>query len=421
MDERTQDVLRGLNAHLRADLEDCYRDLHANPELSFTETQTADKVAKRLAVLGVEVATGIGRTGVVGLMRNGPGPTVLLRADMDALPVRERTGLPYASMVTALDQHGNEAPVMHACGHDMHVTCLLGALTLLAGRRDLWSGTVMAVFQPGQEAGAGAKAMVADGLYDRFGKPEVVLGQHVTPIPAGRVAYCPGDALAATDALRVRLFGRGGHASMPERTVDPVVMAAAIVMRLQTVVSREIAGTDTAVVTVGALNAGGKDNVIPDEAELLVTIRTYAEDVRSRVLAAVRRIVEAEAFASGATLKPDISTVDTFPVLRNDPEAISRTADVFRSVLGPANVAQAPPSMASEDIGDLATPLGIPLVYWYFGGADPAAYAAASEKGTVADDIPTNHSPAFAPVISPTLEVGTTTMTTAALHWLRTP
>lgn len=417
MDERTQDVLRGLNAHLRADLEDWYRDLHLHPELSFAETQTADKVAKRLAVLGVEVATGIGRTGVVGVLRNGAGPTVLLRADMDALPVKERTGLPYASTATALDG----TPVMHACGHDMHVTCLLGALTLLAGRRDRWSGTVMAVFQPGEEVGSGAKAMVADGLYDRFGKPEVVLGQHVMPIPAGKVAYCPGDALAATDALRVHLFGRGGHGSMPERTVDPVVMAAAIVMRLQTVVSREIAGTETAVVTVGAINAGTKDNVIPDEAELLINVRTYTEDVRSRVLAAVHRIVESEAFASGAPRKPDISTIDTFPVLRNDPEAISRTTDAFREVLGAANVEQMPPAMASEDIGDLATALGVPLVYWYFGGADPAAYAAAVEKGTLAEDIPVNHSPAFAPVISPTLEVGTTTMTTAALHWLQTP
>ena len=247
---------------IRGDLTELYEDLHANPELSFAEHRTAAEVARRLEALGLEVATGVGRTGVVGVLRNGDGPTALLRADFDALPVLEQTGLDYASTKRGTDSDGNDVPVMHACGHDMHVTCLIGALDLLAHARESWSGTVLAVFQPAEEVGAGAQAMVDDGLFERFGTPDVCLGQHVFPFPAGTVGWISGPSMSAADGLRVTLFGRGAHGSQPENSVDPVVMAAATVMRLQTVVSREVAPADRAVVTVGAIRAGTKDNII---------------------------------------------------------------------------------------------------------------------------------------------------------------
>src|SRR5690349_6757309 len=261
-------------------LEELYQDVHAHPELAMQEHRTAGKAAERLEAAGFDVTRGVGSTGVVGLLANGDGPTVMLRADMDALPVKEDTGLPYASTVTATDPDGAEVPVMHACGHDMHVTWLAGATALLADTRDAWTGTVMAVFQPAEETAQGAQGMIDDGLFDRFPKPEVILGQHVMPAPAGAIGYRPGTTQAAADSLEVRLFGRGAHGSMPESSVDPVVMAAATVLRLQTIVSREVAASEAAVVTIGALQAGTKDNVIPDEALLKLNVRTFDEGVR---------------------------------------------------------------------------------------------------------------------------------------------
>ncbi|MEU9321104.1 amidohydrolase [Streptomyces sp. NPDC048295] len=387
-------------------LADLYRDLHAHPEPSFAETRTCGIVAERLRKLGLVVTTGLGRTGVVGVLANGEGPHVLLRADMDALPVTEATGLPYASRTDG---------VMHACGHDMHVSCLLGALDLLAGDRKRWAGKITAVFQPAEEVGSGAQAMVDDGLFAKIGTPDIVLGQHVGPFPAGTVGCHPGPALAATDALRVTLYGRGAHASRPEASVDPVVMAASTVMRLQTVVSREIAGGDTAVVTVGALNAGTKDNVIPDTAELKINIRTYTEEVRGTVLAAVKRIVEGESTVAGATRTPEIEPIDSFPVLVNDEDAMARTVAVFRSHFGADRVFDPGPATGSEDCGVLGTASGAPVCYWFFGGVDPDTYKKAAEAGTTARDIPTNHSARFAPVIEPTLSTGIEAMTLAAL------
>ncbi|MFC7740586.1 amidohydrolase [Nocardiopsis composta] len=298
---------------IRDDLADLYRDLHAHPELSYAERRTAAEVARRAGAAGYEVATGVGRTGVVAVLRNGEGPTVLLRADMDALPVEEKTGLPYASTATGTAADGTETPVMHACGHDMHTVCLLGALDVLAAAADSWSGTVLAVFQPAEELATGAAAMVDDGLFERFGTPDVTLGQHVAPLPAGWVGCHAGPAFAATDSLRVRMFGRGGHGSRPETTVDPVVMAASTVMRLQTVVSREVAAGDAAVVTVGSLRAGTKENIIPDEAELQINVRSFDTRVRERVLEAITRIVKAEAAASGAEREPEITPFNAFP------------------------------------------------------------------------------------------------------------
>jgi amidohydrolase len=267
-----------------ADLTGVYRDLHAHPELAFAEHRTAAIVAARLRALGYQTATGVGRTGVVGVLANGGGPTVLLRADMDALPVLEQTGLPHASAVRAKDPDGREVPLMHACGHDAHVTCLLGAADALAADAGSWRGTLMLVFQPAEETGEGARAMISDGLFDRFGLPDVVLGQHVAPMPAGFLGVRAGPAFAAADSLRVVLRGRGGHGSRPESSVDPVLMAAATVLRLQGIVSRELSAADVAVVTVGALHAGTMPNIIPDEAELLISVRTFDEAVRARVL-----------------------------------------------------------------------------------------------------------------------------------------
>ena len=412
------DTILARLSDIAVDLADLYRDLHAHPELSFAEERTAAEIARRLTVIGLDVTTGIGRTGVVGVLRNGDGPTVLLRADMDALPVAEQTGLPYASTVRATDPDGNDVPVMHACGHDMHVTCLLGALDLLAGARSAWAGTVLAVFQPAEEVGGGAQGMVDEGLFERFGTPDVVLGQHVAPMPAGMIGVHPGPAFAASDSLHVRLFGRGGHGARPETTVDPIVMAAAIVLRLQTVVSREVAGADTAVVTVGSLHAGTKDNIIPDTAEFMVNIRSYAPHVRERVLAAVRRIIRGEAIASGAERDPEITVTDAFPVLFNDPAASERTAAAFRATLGAARVIDPGPVSASEDFGIFGTASGAPACYWVFGGVDADSYLAAAAAGTVDRDVPSNHSPFFAPLVGPTIDTGVSALVCAALTWL---
>jgi amidohydrolase len=414
----TDRVLSNLDA-ITGELEDLYRDLHAHPELSLQEQRTAGRAAERLERAGYGVTTGLGGTGVVGLLENGDGPTVMLRADMDALPVEEATGLPYASTATATDADGHEVPVMHACGHDMHVTWLAGATALLAQARDAWHGTVLAIFQPAEEIAQGAQAMIDDGLFDRFPKPDVIFGQHVMPAPAGRIGYRPGTTQAAADSLEVRLFGRGAHGSMPESSVDPVVMAAATVLRLQTVVSREIAASQAAVVTVGALQAGTKDNVIPDDALLKVNVRTFDEAVRHHVLDAIERIVNAEATASGAPKPPQITTTEHYPLTVNDPGRTEALADVLRTRFGDDRVHELDaPVSASEDFGSFGTEWHVPSVFWYVGGTDPDAYQAAEQAGRVAQDIPTNHNPAFAPVIHPTLETGVHAITAAALSAL---
>jgi hippurate hydrolase len=411
-------VLAGLD-DVTGSLEELYRAVHAHPELSMQEERTAEKAAGRLRTAGYEVTTGVGGTGVVGLLVHGDGPVVMLRADMDALPVREATGLPYASSVTATDPSGDEVPVMHACGHDMHVTWLAGAAALLAGARGAWRGTVLAVFQPAEETAQGARAMIDDGLFDRFPQPEVILGQHVMPGPAGTIGYRPGTTQAAADSLEVRLFGRGAHGSMPESSVDPVVMAAATVLRLQTIVSREVAAGQSAVVTIGALQAGTKDNVIPDEALLKLNVRTFDEQVRSHVLDAIRRIVEAEATASGAPRPPEITTTEHYPLTVNDLDRTERVAAALRAQFGEDRVHElAAPYAASEDFGSFGTEWGVPSVFWYVGGTDAELYRKAEQAGRVAQDIPTNHNARFAPVIHPTLETGVQAITVAALDAL---
>ncbi len=402
------------------DLAELYRDLHAHPELGFAEHRTAGIVAAELRRLGYEVTEAIGGTGVVGRLGRGDGPVVLLRADMDALPVTEETGLPYASRTTAEDDGGERTGVMHACGHDVHTTCLLGAARELADADD-WSGTLLCLFQPAEELGAGARAMLDDGLYDRFPRPSVVLGQHVVPLPAGVLAIEPGPAYAASDSLRLTLHGEGSHASRPQNAVDPVVLAAATILRLQTIVAREVAPTDAAVVTVGAVHAGTVGNVIPDRAELLLSVRTFSEQVRSTVLGAIDRIVHHEAAAAGAPRPPDVEVLNAFPAVVNDPVAVERTRPALASVTG--TVVRPGPVTGSEDVGLLAREADAPCVYWLLGGADPAAFADLDLDDIAAviervDQQPANHSPQFAPAIEPTLRVGVRALVAAARTWL---
>lgn len=409
-------VLANLDG-LLPDLETLYKDIHAHPELSMHETRTASLAAERLRGAGYDVTTGVGTTGVVGLLRNGDGPVVMLRADMDALPVKEATGLPYASTVTATDSDGTTVPVAHSCGHDMHVTCLVGAATLLAGARDAWHGTLLAVFQPAEETAAGAQAMIDDGLLKRFPKPDVVLGQHVMVGSAGDIGWRTGTMTSAADSMQIQLFGRGAHGSMPQASIDPVVMAAATVLRLQTIVSREVAASEAAVVTVGALQAGTKENVIPDDAIIKLNVRTFDEGVRTRVLAAIKRIVNAEAEASGAPKPPEFTPLDQYALVTNDPTATTRVVDAFRQQFSDARVVETEPTSASEDFGLYGTAWHVPSVFWFVGCTDPDRYAKAKAAGKLSE-ISTNHNPGFAPVIHPTLETGVEAMVVAALAWL---
>ena len=409
-------VLTGLD-QLLPGLEALYKDLHAHPELSMQETRTAQAAADRLRKAGYEVTAEVGKTGVVGLLVNGAGPTVMLRADMDALPIEEATGLPYASKATATDSTGKTLPVSHMCGHDMHVTWLSGAAELLSAERGAWHGTLMVVFQPGEETAQGARAMIDDDLFKRFPKPDVVLGQHLMVGRAGDVAGSSGPITSAADSLQIRLFGRGAHGSMPQASIDPIVMAAATVLRLQTIVSREVAATEAAVVTVGVLHAGTKENVIPDEAIIKLNVRTFDAGVRDRVLAAIERIANAEAAASGAPRKPEITTLDRYPLNVNDETASNRIAVAFRAHFSESRVHHTGPAPASEDFGCFGTEWHAPSVFWFVGGNDPETYEKAKKAGKL-NQLPVNHSPHFAPVLHPTLKTGVEAMVVAALEWL---
>ncbi|UJW28209.1 amidohydrolase [Saccharothrix sp. AJ9571] len=413
-------VLDGLPA-LLPELEALYVDLHRHPELAFAEHRTAGILADRLEAAGFEVHRGIGQTGVLGVLRNGPGPVVMLRADIDALPVEEKTGLDYASTVRVTGPDGQEVPVMHACGHDMHATWLTGASALLAGAPAAWSGTLLVVFQPAEEAGGGAKGMVEDGVFDLAGRPDVVLGQHLVPGPAGWVLTRPGVIMAATDALRIVLHGRGGHGSRPETTVDPAVLAASVVLRLQTIVSREISANEVAVVTVGSMHVGTTHNVIADDAVIEVNVRTFDDTVRTKVLAAIERIVHGEAMAAGAPKPPELTPIGSFPVTRNDDAANAGLTEAFRAHFGGDRVHEAPLVTGSEDFGEFGVAAGVPSVYWLVGGMDTERVLTAMAAGRFETDIPSNHSPRFAPVPHPTLSAGVETLVVGALHRLAPP
>jgi amidohydrolase len=409
-------VLAQLGA-VRSWQEDFYRHLHQHPELSHQEERTARAVADRMRDLGYEVREHVGGTGVVATLTNGDGPRVLLRADMDALPVREATGLDYASTETATDADGQTVPVMHACGHDVHVTCLLGAAQLLADAQDAWAGTVVALFQPAEELGDGARRMVEDDLAAVVGDVDVALAQHVLPFPSGQLGTRPGPVLSAADSMRITVHGRGAHGSMPQASVDPVVLAAMIVVRLQGIISRETAPTDPAVLTVGSIQAGTKSNVIDDHAVLQLNIRSYDEQTRTAILDAVRRIVTAECAASGSPREPEFELFDRFPPTHNDDATTEQVRTAFDHHFGNRVVDLALQS-ASEDFSDLPNALEVPYTYWGIGGADPDTYGKAEEAGRVAQDIPVNHSPYFAPVLQPTLDTGTEALVVAAIAWL---
>ncbi len=388
-------------ADLREDLHHFYRHLHRNPELSMREHRTAALIAERMDALGCETFT-CAQTGVVAVLRNGDGPVVAFRADTDALPVAEETGLDYASTARGTLADGSDVPVMHACGHDTHVTSAIGTATLLAGSRDQWSGTVVFLFQPGEETAQGARAMVEDGLWDRAPRPEVVFGQHVWPGRAGTVEVSTGPAMAMADSWKVTVHGRGGHGSRPENTTDPVLLAAHMVVRIQSVVSREVPASEAAVVTVGSFHAGLKDNIIPASAEFTVNVRNLDPTTRESTLAALRRVITAEAQASAAP-EPEVEELYTFPLLMNDSVETAAVTAALEKALGPESVHDRPAAMGSEDFGHLPDAIGVPGVYWFFGGL--ADEVVDSDAPT-----PVNHSPQFAPAIEPTL----TTAITAA-------
>jgi hippurate hydrolase len=365
-----------------------YKEYHRAPELSSEEHRTAEAIEARLTELGVEHFRS-GGTGVVGLLTNGEGPVVGFRADTDGLPIEEATGLDYASTATGTLPDGKEAPAMHGCGHDTHITAALAAAAYLTANREKWHGTVVFLFQPGEETAWGAKAMVDDGLWDRAPRPEVVLAQHVMPVEAGKFWLRAGNMASLADSWRITVRGRQAHGSQPEKSLDPIVAAASMVLRLQTIVSRELAPITPAVVTVGTFHAGLKENIIPETAEFSVNVRTPDEDVRAHVLGSIRRIVAAEAAASGIG-EPAIVEINRFPRLFNDAEHTARAAAALTAGFGPDAVVESPLGMGSEDAGWLGDAIGVPVVFWAFGAFPAAAFADGKAPAG-------NHSPQFAP------------------------
>lgn len=405
-------------------VEGFYVDLHKNPELSHAEERTASGVAEWLNRTGYDVHRGIGGTGVVGILRNGPGPTVMLRADMDALPLEEKTGLPYASTARSVDADGVEVPVMHACGHDAHTACLVGTADLLSETREEWAGTVMIVAQPGEETLDGARAMLDDGLFDRFGRPDIVLGQHLGPQPAGLISHRAGIILGASNSYRVRVFGEGGHASQPHTTIDPVLIVANIVSRLQNVVAREISPSEMAVLTVGRIQAGTKANIIPDDAYLEINTRALNENVAAHLEQAIERVVRAEAAASGANREPEIEHFQGSGITHNDPTATTEVAAVHHAYFGDEYVIHLPdPSPATEDFcnfGLPGDPQPIPYVFWFVGATPHDVWEAATGDTPYEKmgNVPSTHSPFFAPAREPTLRAGLAALTVGALTYL---
>ncbi|KAL8871667.1 MAG: hypothetical protein Q9174_002548 [Haloplaca sp. 1 TL-2023] len=420
-DQKLSDLLSSSSIDL-AQYETLYKHFHSHPELSFQESETAAKAAAHLDSLavGYEIHTSIGGHGLAAVLRNGNGPTILLRADMDALPVQEDTGLEYASKVTMRDNDDIVKPVMHACGHDFHVTALLAAAERLAKMKETWKGTLILVFQPNEERAGGAQAMLDDGLYNKIPVPDIVLGQHVMALRAGNIGCRIGTIMSEADSFKITVFGRGGHGSMPHRTVDPVVMAASVVMKLQTIVSREVDPDQFAVVTVGSLQAGQTENIIADKAIIRVNVRTQNHEVRNRVLASIRRVVKGECEASGAVKEPLIEETTHFPLSVNDATVTKSVLDSFEQVFGDRLDSNAAPSTASEDYSLLASSQGKPSCFWFFGGVDQKVWDDTAKKGRLAEDISVNHSPFFAPVIQPTLATGVDALCVGALTFLKT-
>jgi amidohydrolase len=380
-----------------------YLDLHQNPELSSHETQTAAKLAGRLRSLGYDVTEHVGGTGVVAILKNGAGPTIMFRTELDALPVEEKTGLPYASKVHAKDDSGRDVPVMHACGHDLHMAALEGTAAIMAQSKSTWHGTLMLIGQPAEETISGADAMVRDGLFTRFPKPDAALALHVgNGAPAGVVEITPGTYNTNADSIRITIFGKGGHGSAPHTAVDPIVIAARTILALQTIVSREVKPTEMAVVTVGYIHAGTKNNIIPDQAEMGLTVRTFNQNVRKQILASITRIVKAEAVAGNAPREPLIDRYEGTDSVYNDPALTERLRGPLQAALGKDNVLPGEPITPSEDFSYF-TAQGIPGFYYSLGGADPQKFAEAKVSGNM---LPSNHSPLFTPDVDPALRAG---------------
>ncbi|QRN94157.1 amidohydrolase [Archangium violaceum] len=415
--EAPSPVLKPLDG-LYPELDALYRDLHQNPELSTREEKTSAKLAERLRKLGYEVTQNVGGHGVVAVLRNGKGPTVLLRTDMDGLPVEEKTGLPYASKATMKDDSGQGVPVMHACGHDVHMTAWVGTATLLAKSKDRWRGTVVLIGQPAEETGSGARKMLSDGLYTRFPKPDFAIAIHNSAgAAAGTIEYVPGYALASVDSVDLTLYGKGGHGAYPHTTVDPIVLAARTILSLQTLVSREKSPLEPAVVTVGSIHGGTKHNIIPDEVKLQLTVRSYKPEVRKQLLAGIERIAQAEALAAGAPRKPEMSVSEGTPATYNDPALTKRLVGAVSRVLGAENVREGQPVMGGEDFSEYGL-AGVPAVMLWVGTVDPKRHAEARASG---ETLPSLHSALFAPDRERTLRTAVTTLTTSALEVLGKP
>ena len=399
-------------------MEALYIDLHQHPELSFHEQRTAATMADGLRKLGFDVTTGVGKVGVVGVLKNGAGPTVMLRTELDALPVKEQTGLAYASQVTTHNDAGAEVPVAHACGHDLHMSAWMGTATLLSKARDQWRGTLVLIGQPAEETVGGASAMLKDGLYTRFPKPDYVIGIHDdAELPAGTVGITPGFAYANVDSVDITIYGKGGHGAMPQKTVDPIVIAARTVLALQTIVSRELGPSDPAVITVGSIHGGTKHNIIPDQVHLQLTVRSYREEVRKHLLAAIERIARAEAEAGAAPKPPLVEFSEPTYAVYNDPQLTERVAVALRRRLGDDKVVRVEPKMIAEDFSEYGR-AGVPATDLWVGAVNPTKYEAAKKSG---ESLPSLHSSQFAPDLKPTLETAIETETTVLLELLGKP
>ncbi|WP_435016832.1 amidohydrolase [Tundrisphaera sp. TA3] len=392
-----------------------YEHLHAHPELSFHEVETAGRIADELRHAGAEVTENVGKLGVVGILKNGPGPTVLVRSDLDALPVAEMTGLPYASKATTTDDAGKTVPVMHACGHDVHMTCLVGVARWLAEHKKEWSGTVVLIGQPAEEKIGGAKEMLADGLYTRFPKPDFALALHVAhDLEAGKIGYIAGPAMAGSTSVEVTVRGKGGHGAMPHNTVDPIVLASLLVLDLQTIVSREVNPIHSAVVTVGSIQGGTKHNIIPNDVLLQMTLRSFRPEVTTQLVEGIRRRADGLAKAHRAP-EPSVVINESTPATINTPSLVSRVMPaIARGIGGEANLVEVDPTMGAEDFG-LFGQGGVPTFMFRLGTIPPDRLAEAKAKG---ETLPSLHSPLFHPDPAPTLRTGIRAMTAAVVDLL---
>jgi hippurate hydrolase len=412
--ETVQEIKHRIDGQLES-LQDLYKYIHTHPELSLQEEHTSARLAQELRDLGFEVTEKVGGFGVVGVLKNGPGPTILVRTDMDALPVEETTGLAYASKARGRDKNGVDVPIMHACGHDMHMTCWVGTARMLAGMKDRWQGTLVFIGQPAEEMGRGARMMLEDGLFTRFPKPDYCLALHCDALsPHGTISFTEGMALANVDSVDIIVHGKGGHGAAPHTTIDPIVLAARIILDLQTIVSRETNPTDPAVVTVGSIHGGLKHNIIPSEVKLQLTVRTTKDSVRKNVLDAIKRI--ARAAAEGARAPEPTVTVDAgefTPALVNESKLTRKTVALFKEILGADKILERPPVMGGEDFGRYGKE-GVPIFLYFLGTLPPERVAESKKEG--GRPLPSLHSDKFFPVPEPSIRTGVLTMTMAVLN-----